>query len=221
MYKVTHIEYRVCLIEKLMYFVHTSNNPMDSNPKHATPCRYSLVKTYSIVIHLFLSAEMRSPLAFISNIVVMFSVHGNYMSYTAPGCIIHYRFLICNRYHDIMTFKFTYPKIVTKSLFPIFMIKKKHQTPSLLHYLGGLLFFTDILYHENMFHHNFVGFTSVFHHAVLYNILQDKYSKFRSRNSKILGLWLSIDTYIKIHQFVIIFLVHWNSLGITSWSINL
>ena len=52
-------------------------------------------------------------------------------------------------------------------------------------------------------------------------LLSRQMFKIHSRNPQILGLWLSIDTYIKIHQFVIIFLVHWNSLGITSWSINL
>ena len=44
-----------------------------------------------------------------------------------------------------------------------------------------------------------------------------KYSKLSSRNSQILGLWLIIDKYIKNHQFLFIFLVHWKSWGINSW----
>ena len=42
-----------------------------------------LVKTYRIVINLFLSPKIRSPLD-LSNIVVMFTVHGDSMS-LPPG----------------------------------------------------------------------------------------------------------------------------------------
>ena len=49
---------------------------MNSNLKRATSWRDQLVKTYRIVIHLFLNPKMRYPLV-LSNIVVMFSVHGD------------------------------------------------------------------------------------------------------------------------------------------------
>ena len=61
-----------------MFFVHIDQNPMNSSPKRATARWDSPVKPVRIVINLFLSHKMRSPLE-LSNIDVMFSVHGDSM----------------------------------------------------------------------------------------------------------------------------------------------
>jgi len=62
----------------------------------------------------------------------------------------------------------TDPKIVIKSLFSILYFLKKNKSP---HFFApplrklrggakkwGLLFFCDLVYHENVVHHTFVGF---------------------------------------------------------------
>ena len=40
----------VCLIKKLLYFLHINHNPMNSDPKYATSCRDPLVKNVRNVI---------------------------------------------------------------------------------------------------------------------------------------------------------------------------
>ena len=62
--------------QKLRYFIHVNHNPMISGPKYTTSCRDRLAKTVRIVINLFLSPKMKSSLV-LSNIEVMFSVHGD------------------------------------------------------------------------------------------------------------------------------------------------
>ena len=51
---------------------------MISDPKWATSWWDSVLYSSRIVINLFLDPKMRSPLA-LSNIGVMFSVHGDYI----------------------------------------------------------------------------------------------------------------------------------------------
>ena len=100
-----------------MYFVHISHNPMDSNPKYATARCDPLAKPYRIVINLFLGHKMRSPLA-LSNIEVMFSVHGDSIWTTLPpgtsSVGFEQQFV-----EGIMPFTFADRKIVMKSSFPI------------------------------------------------------------------------------------------------------
>ena len=47
----------VCLIKKLLYFVHINHNPMNSDPKRVTSCRDPLLKNVRNVINLFLEPE--------------------------------------------------------------------------------------------------------------------------------------------------------------------
>ena len=61
-----------------MYFVHTDHNPMVSGPNGATSWWDSVAYSSRIVINLLLDSKMRSPLE-VSDINVMFSVHGYYI----------------------------------------------------------------------------------------------------------------------------------------------
>ena len=66
----------VCLIEKLIYFVNISHNPMNSDPKYTTSCRDPLLNIRN-VINLFLEPEIRPPLE-VSTIGVIFGAHGDF-----------------------------------------------------------------------------------------------------------------------------------------------
>ena len=47
----------VCLIQKLIYFVNISHNPMNSDPEYTTSCRDPLLKNARSVINLFLEPK--------------------------------------------------------------------------------------------------------------------------------------------------------------------
>ena len=63
------------LIEKLIYFVNISHNPINSDPKYTTSCRDPILNVRN-VINLFLDPIMRSTPE-VSSTEVMFSDHGD------------------------------------------------------------------------------------------------------------------------------------------------
>ena len=118
---------------------------------------------------------MGSPLE-VSNIEVIFSVQGDPVWATLPPGTPSVRFKQ-NFVEGIMPFTFSESKIVVESLFLILYFLKKNKSP---HFFApplrklrggakkwGLLFFYDLVYHENVIDHGFVDFTSEYQRVVV------------------------------------------------------
>ena len=107
----------VCLIKKWIYFVNISHNPMNSDPKYATSCRYPPLKNVRNVINLFVDPKMRSTPE-VSSTEVMFSAQEDSVWPMLPPRTFSVGFeekIVVG----VMFFTFSDPQIVVKSLFPI------------------------------------------------------------------------------------------------------
>ena len=166
--RITHVgQESLCVVKQLMCFVHMGHNLVISNSKFTTSCRDLLAKTSRIMINLFLSPKMRSPLT-LRHIGVIFSVHGD-----STVCDIHSpRGHHLSGLNKILSksschLRFPDPKMAMEVLFSIFMILNKLHifTPSFSGGRGGVrvrvrMFFFYTPHPENMVCRHFVCFWS-------------------------------------------------------------